>query len=113
VVNAGGVQHIGNLAVGPNARAISGQVNVGPAPSTDIAQLLARFERLLAEHESALPEPEATTREVRRLREELDEDKPEPTVVRRALDRITAFVQPVAPLAVAAAQLVQAIQGHG
>jgi hypothetical protein len=111
VIQSGGVQNIGNQAIGPGARAISGAAAQDPARRSDITGLLAEFERLLAEHRSALPESDAAAKELRRLKDELDEDKPEPSVVQRALDRITAFVRPVTPLAAAAAQLIQAIHG--
>jgi hypothetical protein len=113
VIN-GGTQYVGNQAIGPGARAFSGSVGLparDPGQSASVAELLAHVERLLAEHGSALADPDATSRELRRLREELDEDEPQPTVLQRALDRLTGAVQPVTPLVVAIGQLAQAVQG--
>lgn len=112
VIQSGGVQHVGNQAIGPGAQAVSGATGLPDATRpADIAQVFAEFERLLAEHGSVLPEPEATAKELRRLKDELDDEEPHPSVVQRSLDRITAFVRPVTPLATAAAALVQAIHG--
>ncbi|MEU3413960.1 DUF5955 family protein [Streptomyces sp. NPDC006658] len=113
VIN-GGTHYVGNQAVGRGAQAISGSVSFPPpdaAQSGRTAELLTRVERLLQEHRALLADPEATTRELRRLREELDEAEPQPTVLRRALDRLNAFVQPVAPLVAAVGQLAQSVQG--
>ncbi|MEU9559247.1 hypothetical protein [Streptomyces fumanus] len=66
---------------------------------------------MLQEHREALADPEATGREPRRPREELDEEEPRPTVLRRALDRLTAFVQPVDPLVTAVGRLAQSVRG--
>jgi uncharacterized membrane protein YccC len=113
VVN-GGTHYVGNQAVGQGAQAISGPVSFPPpdaAQAGRTAELLVRVERLLQEHRALLSDPEATTRELRRLREELDEAEPQPTVLRRALDRLTAFVQPVAPLVTVVGQLAQSVQG--
>ena len=76
-----------------------------------MAELLGYVEQLLTEHRAELADPDATTRELRRLREELDEEEPQPTVLRRALDRLTAFVQPVTPLVVAVGELAQTVRG--
>lgn len=76
---------------------------------TQIHDRLALIERLLDEHRAGLPDQDSPRAELRRLREELDESAPEPGVVRRALDRLTAFAEPVAPLAAAVAALAQAI----
>ncbi|MDH2389964.1 DUF5955 family protein [Streptomyces sp. HNM0663] len=109
----GGHSQVGNQAVGSGAQAIAGQVFV-QAPTADqrtqIRDLLALVERLLEEHRAALPDQEAPRAELRRLREELDDEDPQPGVVRRALDRLTAFAQPVAPLAAAVGELSQAVQ---
>ncbi len=67
------------------------------------------MERLLEEHREALPDREAPRVELRRLREELDEDEPEPGVVRRALNRLAGFAEPVAPVAAAVAELTRAV----
>ncbi|MDH6213404.1 DUF5955 family protein [Streptomyces pseudovenezuelae] len=114
VVINGGTHYVGNQAVGHGAQAFSGSVSFQPQDteqSARTAQLLAHVEQLLTEHRAALADPEATTRELRRLREELDEEEPQPTVLRRALDRLNAFVQPVTPLVVAVGQLAQSVQG--
>ncbi len=114
VQQSGGHSQVGNQAVGAGAQAVAGSVGfqtVLPAQHTDAAELLALIERLLTEHRSALPDQSGTQVELRRLREELDEPEPQPGVLRRALERLAAFVQPVAPLVVAVGQLAQAVQG--
>ncbi|MFJ6081146.1 hypothetical protein ACIQI8_07045 [Streptomyces sp. NPDC092369] len=114
VVINGGTQYVGNQAVGHRAQAFSGSVSFQPQDaeqSARTAQLLAYVEQLLTEHRAALADPEATTRELRRLREELEEPEPQPSVLQRALDRLNAFVQPVTPLVVAVGQLTQSVQG--
>jgi hypothetical protein len=114
LVISGGTHYVGNQAVGHGAQAFSGAVSFAPPNAEQAArtaELLDQVERLLQEHREALADPEATTRELRRLREELDEEEPQPTVLRRALDRLTAFVQPVGPLVTAVGQLAQSVQG--
>lgn len=111
VMISGGTLYVGNQAVGHGAQAYSGAVSFQPQDAERTAELLAYVERLLEEHRGALADPEATTRELRRLREELDEAEPQPTVLRRALDRLNEFVQPVTPLVVAVGQLAQSVQG--
>ncbi|MEU3986734.1 hypothetical protein AB0F77_42890 [Streptomyces sp. NPDC026672] len=114
VVISGGTQYVGNQAVGHRAQAFSGSVSFqhqDPAQAERTAELLSRVEQLVAEHRSALADPDATDRELRRLREELDEAEPQPTVLGRALERLTAFVQPVAPLVVAVGELTQSVRG--
>ncbi|MFC8430529.1 DUF5955 family protein [Streptomyces sp. NPDC057253] len=111
VMISGGTHYVGNQAVGQNAQAFSGSVSFQPQDAERTAELLAHIERLLEEHRAALTDPEATTRELRRLREELDEPEPQPTVLRRALTRLNEFVQPVTPLVVAVGQLAQSVQG--
>jgi hypothetical protein len=108
---SGGTHYVGNQAVGHGARAFSGSVSFQPQDAERTAELLASIERLLDEHRAALADPDATSRELRRLREELDEAEPQPTVLRRALDRLNEFVQPVTPLVVAVGQLAQSVQG--
>ncbi|MEU6227250.1 DUF5955 family protein [Streptomyces sp. NPDC047042] len=114
VIN-GGTQYVGNQAIGERAQAFSGTVAFQPQDpeqtAARTAELLALVERLLSEHRESLSDPEATTRELRRLREELDEEEPQPTVLRRALTRLTEFVQPVTPLAVAVGELAQTVRG--
>ncbi|GGP93726.1 DUF5955 family protein [Streptomyces roseolilacinus] len=109
----GGQSSVGNQAVGPNARADAGRVAV-QAPRAEqharVDELVLLVERLLEEHRAELPDQEAPRVELRRLREELEEEAPEPGVVRRALDRLAAFAEPVAPLAAAVAELSQAAQ---
>ncbi|MET9428453.1 hypothetical protein [Streptomyces sp. NPDC003036] len=109
----GGQSQVANQAVGPHARAVAGRVSIQP-PGTDqraqVDALLLLVERLLDEHRAALPDQESPRAELRRLREELDEDAPEPGVVRRALERLTLFAQPAAPLAAAVAELTRMIQ---
>jgi hypothetical protein len=108
---SGGTHYVGNQAVGHGAQAFSGSVSFQPENAERTAELLAYVERLLEEHRTALADPDATSRELRRLREELDEAEPQPTVLRRALDRLNEFVQPVTPLVVAVGQLAQSVQG--
>lgn len=111
VMISGGTHYVGNQAVGHGAQAFSGSVSFQPQDAERTAELLTLVERLLEEHRAALTDPEATTRELRRLREELDEPEPQPTVLRRALTRLNEFVQPVTPLVVAVGQLAQSVQG--
>ncbi|MET7737003.1 hypothetical protein ABZT02_37580 [Streptomyces sp. NPDC005402] len=108
---SGGTHYVGNQAVGHRAQAFSGSVSFPPQDAERTAELLAYVERLLEEHRAALADPDASSRELRRLREELDEAEPQPTVLRRALDRLNEFVQPVTPLVVAVGQLAQSVQG--
>ncbi|WP_329232139.1 hypothetical protein [Streptomyces canus] len=108
---SGGTHYVGNQAVGHGAQAFSGSVSLQPQDAERTAELLAYVEQLLEEHRAALADPDATSRELRRLREELDEAEPQPTVLRRALDRLNEFVQPVTPLVVAVGQLAQSVQG--
>ncbi|MFJ7017407.1 DUF5955 family protein [Streptomyces sp. NPDC101117] len=113
IVISGGTHYVGNQAVGHRAQAFSGSVSFpaqDPAQTARTAELLAQVERLLREHREALTDPDATDRELRRLREELDEEAPEPSVLRRALDRLTAFVEPVAPLVTAVGRLAESVQ---
>ncbi|MER6287868.1 hypothetical protein [Streptomyces sviceus] len=111
VMISGGTHYVGNQAVGHGAQAFSGSVSFQPQDVERTAELLAHVERLLEEHRAALADPDATTRELRRLREELEEPEPQRTVLRRALDRLNDFVQPVTPLVVAVGQLAQSVQG--
>jgi hypothetical protein len=110
VIN-GGTHYVGNQAIGHRAQAFSGSVGFQPQEAARTAELLLHVEQLLSEHREELADPEGTSRELRRLREELDEEEPEPTVLRRALDRLTAFVQPVTPLAIAVGELAQTVRG--
>jgi hypothetical protein len=113
ILITGGTSYVGSQAVGPGAHAHSGTVNVGPQDAgqqAQVAELLVIVERLLEEHHGSLADPDAAAKEVRRLRDELDEDEPRPPVLRRALNRLTELVEPVAPLLEAVALLTQAIQ---
>lgn len=118
IITTGGTHYVGNQAVGQGAQAISGTVDIGvlePGRRARAADLLGLIERLLEEHGAELTEPEATATELRRLREELDEDEPQRPVLRRALDRLNGYVEPVTPLVDAVAKLAQAVQvtlGH-
>ncbi|MER5864711.1 DUF5955 family protein [Kitasatospora sp. NPDC002040] len=110
----GGHSQVGNQAIGQHARAVSGPVGFQQLAVDHQAlavELLGTVERLLAEHRAALPDGDTPQLEVRRLREELAEESPEPGVLRRALDRLTAIAAPVAPLAVAVAELTTAVRG--
>jgi len=111
VMISGGTHYVGNQAVGHGAQGFCGSVSFQSLDAERTAELLAHVERLLEEHRAALTDPDATTRELRRLREELDEPEPQPTVLRRALTRLNEFVQPVTPLVVAVGQLAQSVQG--
>ncbi|WP_232838500.1 DUF5955 family protein [Streptomyces geranii] len=114
VIN-GGTHYVGNQAIGHQAQAFSGSVAFQPQDPAQAAartaELLVHVQQLLSEHRAALADPEATDRELRRLREELDEEEPQPTVLRRALDRLTEFVQPVTPLVVAVGELATTVRG--
>ncbi|MEV5436588.1 DUF5955 family protein [Streptomyces sp. NPDC052682] len=114
LVIKGGTHYVGNQAIGHRAQAFSNSVGFhqqGPHLDARTAELLAYVERLLEEHREELADPDATGRELRRLREELEEEEPQQPVLRRALDRLTAFVQPVTPLAVAVGELAQVVRG--
>ncbi|MCP9988998.1 DUF5955 family protein [Streptomyces sudanensis] len=108
----GGHSSVANQAVGPGARAVAGDITVhapGTGERARVEELIRLVERLLEEHREALPDREAPRVELRRLREELDEDEPEPGVVRRALNRLAGFAEPVAPVAAAVAELTRAV----
>ncbi|WP_328872347.1 hypothetical protein OHT76_20735 [Streptomyces sp. NBC_00287] len=108
----GGQSQVANQAVGPGAQAIAGQISFQSLTAdqrTMIHDHLSLIERLLDENRTDLPDQDSPRAELRRLREELDESAPEPGVVRRALDRLTAFAEPVAPLAAAVAALAEAL----
>jgi hypothetical protein len=118
IVTTGGTHYVINQAVGHRAQTFSGTVNLGaqePGQHAQTAELLILIERLLEEHRTVLTDPDAAAKEMRRLREELDEDEPQIPVLRRALDRLNRFVRPVAPLVEAVANLAQTVQitlGH-
>jgi chromosome segregation ATPase len=112
VYHAGGTSYVGNQAVGPNAHADSGPVSFSiaePGQRRELDGMLAEVERLLSEHADELHDAEAARGELRRLREELEEARPEPRLLRRALDRLASFAQQVTPLATAVGQLGQAV----
>ncbi|MFI6209988.1 DUF5955 family protein [Streptomyces sp. NPDC051041] len=114
LVIKGGTHYVGNQAIGHRAQAFSGSVGFraqDTGQAARIGELLTHIEQLLEQHRSELADPDATTTELRRLREELDEEEPQPPVLRRALDRLTAFAQPVTPLAVAVGELAQTVRG--
>ncbi|MEU9732391.1 hypothetical protein [Streptomyces sp. NPDC048002] len=109
----GGQSQVANQAVGPGARAVAGHVSFQSLTAdqrTVLDDRLTLIERLLDEHRAGLPDQDSPRAELRRLREELGDPAPEPGVVRRALDRLTAFAEPVAPLAAAVASLAATIQ---
>ncbi|GLW51266.1 hypothetical protein Stsp02_69270 [Streptomyces sp. NBRC 14336] len=108
----GGQSQVANQAVGPGARATAGAISFQSLTAdqrTMIDDRLALVERLLDEHRAALPDQDTPRAELRRLRDELTEPEPEPGVVRRALDRLATYAEPVAPLAAAVAALAQAL----
>ncbi|MER6671928.1 DUF5955 family protein [Streptomyces sp. NPDC000983] len=108
----GGQSQVANQAVGPGARAVAGHVSFQSLTAdqrTLIDDRLTLVERLLDEHRAALPDQTAPRAELRRLREELTDPAPEPGVVHRALTRLTAFAEPIAPLAAAITALTEAI----
>lgn len=110
----GGHSQVGNQAIGQHARAIAGQVGFQQSADDQRAlavELLATVERLLTEHRAELPDGDAPQLEVRRLREELAEQEPEPGMLRRSLDRLAVIATPVAPLAVAVGELTTAVRG--
>ncbi|MFE5207102.1 hypothetical protein [Streptomyces sp. NPDC056600] len=111
----GGHSQVGNQAVGQGARAEAGQVAVGAAftgeQSARVEELLTRIELLLDQHQDELADTGAPRVELRRLREELAESEPQPGVLRRALDRLTAIAEPVVPLATAVGELARLVQG--
>jgi len=111
VIQYGGTSNVGNQAIGPGATAHSGTVSFQSFDPGRTTELLTRVEALLAEHRAQLTDPAATTRELQRLRDELEEPQPEVGVVRRALTRLNEFVQPVTPLVVAVGELARSVQG--
>ncbi|HEY8980389.1 MAG TPA: hypothetical protein VIU15_12475 [Streptomyces sp.] len=111
VIQYGGTSNVGNQAIGPGATAYSGTVSFQPFDATRTAGLLAQVEALLTEHRERLADPAATSRELQRLRDELEEPEPQVGVVRRALTRLNEFVQPVTPLVVAVGELARSVQG--
>ncbi|TYK46190.1 hypothetical protein [Actinomadura decatromicini] len=113
IVSMGGTHYVANQAVGQNAQAFSNAVTFNAQNSNHRAQaseLLAVIERLLEEHRAALTDPDGAAREVQRVREELDEDEPQLPFLRRALDRLNTYAEPVAPLVAAVGQLTQTVQ---
>src|SRR4051794_5172683 len=88
---SGGTHYVGNHAGGHGAQAFSGSVSFPPPDAGRTADLLATSERLMEEPRAPVTDPDATSRELRRLREDLDEADPQPTVLRRALDRLNEF----------------------
>ncbi|MDT0436509.1 hypothetical protein ABZ439_20580 [Streptomyces sp. NPDC005840] len=109
LIISGGTHHVANQAVGPGARAFSGPVSFQLQDPGRTAELLTRVELLLQTHRAELTDLAATTRELRRLREELDEPEPQPGVLQRALTRLNSFVQPVTPLVVAVGELTRSV----
>ena len=95
IMNYGGVQYIGNQAVGQQAQASSNTVSfdVTPARRVEATDLLDQVKRVLDGHEAALSDPDATRKELSRLRGEFDELDPQASVLQRALDRLDAFAQ--------------------
>lgn len=105
-----GAHYVGQAVV-QGAQVFSGSVAFQSQAAERTAELLAHVERLLVEYRAELADPEATSRELRRLRDELEEEEPQQTVLRRALYRLNEFVQPVPPLGAAVGQLAQSVEG--
>ncbi|GAA2265127.1 hypothetical protein GCM10010145_43370 [Streptomyces ruber] len=111
IMISGGTHYVGNQAVGDRAQAFSGSVSFQPRDNERTAELIGRVEQLLDAHRAELGDPEGTAQELSRLREELAAPATPPTVLQRTLERLTALVEPVAPLVTAVGQLAQSVQG--
>lgn len=106
------------IRIGGNAR-VSGQVaagenvtqhqRIGAGPSGDVADALARVERLLEAHAAELAEPARARRDLADVREEADSGDPDPERVEGALARLGRRVSGVAALAEAVHALGNAL----
>jgi hypothetical protein len=113
IQQSGGVSQVGVQAVGPKARAVSGDVHMGAAPSSgraEVGELIRTLQRLLEEYKAELSDPVGARAAAEILREEIERPEPEPGVVRRMLDRLSRFVQPVTVLSAAVAQIAEAVK---
>ncbi|NUT39142.1 MAG: hypothetical protein HOV86_04065 [Thermoactinospora sp.] len=87
-VNIHGGEVNGPIAVGPHARA--SVTHAGNSPErAEIAALLDRLERLLAEHAGQVEEPERAARDAGDVRQELAEADPDRSRVLDALRRLS------------------------
>lgn len=87
-VNIHGGQVSGPIAVGHQASATVNNHGV-PAADGEIALLLDRLERLLAEHSDGLAEPERALRDAEDVRQELAQPDPDRSRVMDALHRLS------------------------
>ncbi|HKS44835.1 MAG TPA: hypothetical protein VJT49_06900 [Amycolatopsis sp.] len=112
IQQSGGQSTVGNQAVGPGAKAVSGdiQLTTGTGDTEGRAErLLARLEELLDHHDAELPGTTKATAEI--LREELTRPEPDRGVLGRLLERLTTLVKPIPPLVTTVTELAKAING--
>ncbi|MFK8908386.1 hypothetical protein [Streptomyces sp. YS-3] len=110
VVVSGDNHYVGSQAAG-HAQVFVHQVSVQPQDTELLAELLSHVEQLLDQYYLALAGPRAPAQDLlRRLREELEDVEPQPTVLWRILDRLNEYVQPVTPLVVAVGRLADSVQ---
>ncbi|WP_020671554.1 hypothetical protein [Amycolatopsis nigrescens] len=110
IQQSGGQSTVGNQAVGPNARVVSGDVQVASQfsdPAGRTTELLDRVSELLDAHHEQLPGTTIATAEI--LRDELGQAKPDRGVVGRLLEKLTELVRPVAPLLSTVTELTKAV----
>ncbi|MDL4814858.1 DUF5955 family protein [Actinomadura opuntiae] len=110
------------ISIGGHAN-VSGQVASGDhvtqnqqivgAAGTDVAEALARVERLLEQHAGDLPEAGRARRDLADVREEAQEDDPDPERMNGALARLARRVSGVAALAEAVHALTTALGATG
>jgi hypothetical protein len=112
IQQSGGQSTVGNQAVGPGAKAVSGDIHFTVGfDDTDgrAARLLEQLEDLLERHGTELPGTTKATAEI--LREELSRPEPDRGVLGRLLERLTTLVKPIPPLVTTVTELTRAING--
>lgn len=109
-ISIGGNANVsGQIATGANVTQ-NQQVNAGP--SGEVAEALARVERLLEQHAAEVGEPDRARRDLADVREEAESGDADPERTAGALDRLGRRVGGVAALAEAVRQLA-AVVGVG
>ncbi|TDB76596.1 hypothetical protein E1264_38320 [Actinomadura sp. KC216] len=107
------------ISIGGNAN-VSGQVASGDnvtqnqqinaaGPAREVAEALARVERLLADHAAAVPDLGRARRDLADVQEEAESEDPDPERMGGALERLGRRVGGVAVLAEAVRQLGAAV----
>ncbi|WP_428965448.1 hypothetical protein [Micromonospora fluostatini] len=111
VQQSGGVSQVGNQAVGPGAYAVGGTLSSTPTPTgADLSALLGTLLQVLDRHAAQLTPPARVA--AADLRAELGAGRPaEPARVTVLLHRLAEVATPVAPVAVAVAEVLRAVQG--